>query len=189
MTGAMSRRGFLASAVSAAGAAWLAANWPALAAAAAEARAAHAAGEPLQVLGAEEAADLAAIAARILPSDELPGATEAGVVHFIDRALGGFMAPAAPALRKGLKALNRKAGARFASLGEARQVDLLKAEESSDFFGTVHFLTVAGAFALPSYGGNRDHAGWKLLGFEHRHAWAPPFGHYDAAAGAAEKKP
>jgi hypothetical protein len=22
--------------------------------------------------------------------------------------------------------------------------------------------------------------GWDLIGFDHRHAWAPPFGYYDA---------
>jgi hypothetical protein len=37
-------------------------------------------------------------------------------------------------------------------------------------------------FAMPSYGGNRNHAGWKMLGFEHQMAWLPPFGHYDAQA-------
>jgi hypothetical protein len=34
-------------------------------------------------------------------------------------------------------------------------------------------------FALPGYGGNRDAAGWKLIGFEDRHVFQPPFGHYD----------
>jgi hypothetical protein len=34
-------------------------------------------------------------------------------------------------------------------------------------------------FALPSWGGNRDLAGWALLGFDSRHAWQPPFGFYD----------
>ncbi len=40
--------------------------------------------------------------------------------------------------------------------------------------------SLAGMFAMPSYGGNRDHVGWSLLGFPHQHAWQPPFGHYDA---------
>ena len=33
------------------------------------------------------AAEIEAIAARIIPSDATPGAREAGVVYFIDRAL------------------------------------------------------------------------------------------------------
>ena len=37
----------------------------------------------------------------------------------------------------------------------------------------MRMLTLCGMFALPSWGGNRDEAGWKLLGFEDRHAWQP----------------
>jgi hypothetical protein len=39
---------------------------------------------------------------------------------------------------------------------------------------------VLGLLALPSYGGNADKLGWKLVGFVDQHAWQPPFGHYDA---------
>jgi hypothetical protein len=35
-------------------------------------------------------------------------------------------------------------------------------------------------FSNPSYGGNRDEVGWKLIGFEAPHPWQPPFGYYDA---------
>ena len=182
-----SRRGFLKAAGSAAGTAWLAAYWPGVLAAAKQAGAAHAAAAPLETLSPEEGADFAAIAAQIIPSDELPGATEAGVVYFIDAALRGFMAGAAADIRKGLAELNRKGGVRFAALPAGAQLQLLKQEESSPFFGTMQFLTVGGMFALPSYGGNKDHAGWKMLGFEHRHFWVPPFGHYDAQATAAPR--
>ena len=48
------------------------------------------------------------------------------------------------------------------------------------FFGGMKFLTVLGLLALPSYGGNADKLGWKLVGFVDQHAWQPPFGHYDA---------
>jgi hypothetical protein len=34
-------------------------------------------------------------------------------------------------------------------------------------------------FSLPAYGGNRDAAGWKLIGFEDQHVFHPPFGYYD----------
>jgi hypothetical protein len=35
-------------------------------------------------------------------------------------------------------------------------------------------------FAMPVRGGNRDKAGWALIGFVDRHVWQPPFGYYDA---------
>jgi len=40
--------------------------------------------------------------------------------------------------------------------------------------------TILGFFGHPSYGGNRDLAGWKLIGFEDRYQFEPPFGYYDA---------
>ena len=177
-----SRRQFLESA---AGAAWLAAAWPAILTAAEQGHAARATGT-FKHLAADEAADFAAIAAQIIPSgDDLPGASEAGVVYFIDAALGSFMAGAAADLRKGLAALNQAAGAHFATLPADRQVKALKDVEATPFFNAVRFLTIGGMFALPGYGGNRDSAGWKLLGFEHQMTWAPPFGFYDAKAGGA----
>ena len=39
-------------------------------------------------LSREEAAEFEAIAARILPTDETPGAREAGVIYFMDNVLG-----------------------------------------------------------------------------------------------------
>jgi gluconate 2-dehydrogenase gamma chain len=190
----LSRRGFLKATGSMAGAAWAASLWPSVLAAAQDAAAARDAGAEFEQLTAEEAADLAAIAAQIFPTDDLPGATEAGVVYFMDSALRTFMAGAADPVSAGLDALNRKAaaiqtGARFSMLTPAEQFKLLKAEEHAmPFLNTVHFMTIAGMFALPVYGGNRDHAGWKLLGFEHRHAWVPPFGHYDAQVAAKGAK-
>ncbi len=34
-------------------------------------------------------------------------------------------------------------------------------------------------FTAPTYGGNRDGLGWKLIGFEAQHVFQPPFGYYD----------
>ena len=185
----LTRRGFLTAAGSAA---WLAAGWPAILAAAEQAAAARDAGAAFETLAPDEAADLAAIAAQIFPTDALPGANEAGVVYFMDSALHTFMAGAKEPVLAGLQALNAKAaavqpGARFAKLPVDEQTRLLQANDATPFFGTVRFLTIAGMFSLPVYGGNRGYAGWKLLGFEHRHFWQPPFGAYDA--GAPGKKP
>jgi hypothetical protein len=32
----------------------------------------------------------------------------------------------------------------------------------------------------PSYGGNQDRIGWKLIQYDGGHAQQPPFGYYDA---------
>ena len=47
--------------------------------------------EKLSFLSAAEAADVEAVAAQIIPTDDSPGAREAGVVYFIDRALATFL--------------------------------------------------------------------------------------------------
>lgn len=187
-TAESARRDFLKGSLSAAGAAWMSIQWPAVLAAAGAARDARAAGAPFTHLTADEARDLEAIAAQIIPTDETPGAREAGVVYFIDAALGSFAAPRAAALKAGLADLNAKARAvepgasGFAALSDDAQVAMLTQEQSGAFFQDMHFMTVCGMFALPSYGGNRDEIGWKLLGFDHRHVWSPPFGYYDAQA-------
>ena len=187
----VSRRDFIRRTGAAASGGWLAAAWPELVSAAAFAKQAHLSGARLRVLTAAEAAELDAISAQIIPSDEhLPGAREAGVVHFIDRALETFMAGALEGVRSGLGEFTetvREAypdAESFSSLpDEAQSMMMLKLVERP-LFGTIRFLTLAGMFALPSYGGNRDEAGWRLIGFEDRHVWEPPFGYYDAQEGS-----
>jgi gluconate 2-dehydrogenase gamma chain len=143
------------------------------------------AGTPFTVLGADEAAALEAIAARIVPTDDTPGATEAGVVHFMDQVLGGIRSDALEPLRAGLADLQRQAASAhgdrsFQSLDPGLQDALLTEIQESEFFATVRYLTLAGMFSLPEHGGNRDGVGWTLLGFDGRQAWQPPFGFYDA---------
>jgi hypothetical protein len=52
--------------------------------------------------------------------------------------------------------------------------------ETAGFFELLRTHTLYGFLGNPSYGGNRDRAGWKLIGFEDRMAYQPPFGYYDA---------
>lgn len=141
----------------------------------------------LSFFTAAEAADVEAVAAQIIPTDDTPGAREAGVIHFIDRALATFMSQLAADYRTHLAAFHaafRKqlpAGdtASFALLPADRQIAFLKTVDRTPFFETTRLLTLFGMFSLPKYGGNRDGVGWKLLGFEDQHAFYPPFGYYD----------
>ena len=126
-----------------------------------------------------------AIAAQIIPTDDTPGAREAGVVYFVDRALATFFSRLAGAFRAQLhefqltcKAAHPDATS-FAALSSDRQIEFLTRVEHTPFFGAMHLLTLFGMFSTPAYGGNRDGAGWKLLGFEDMHAFQPPFGYYD----------
>jgi len=67
----------------------------------------------------------------------------------------------------------------FASLSSDQQIAYLKGIDKTPFFNTTRLLTLLGMFSLPSYGGNRDSVGWKLIGFEDAHVFQPPFGYYD----------
>jgi gluconate 2-dehydrogenase gamma chain len=181
---ALTRRTFLAASGTALATVWLAANPTALRASGAHAAMARDAAPPVPwlCLTPEEAADLEAIAAQIIPTDDLPGAREAGAVYFMDHSFATWAKDQLAALRSGLDDLNR--AGRFATLSSDQQTALLRTVEQTPFFQMVRFATVAGTFANPSWGGNRDKVGWRILGFEDRFVWQPPFGDYDADAGA-----
>ena len=132
-----------------------------------------------------EAADVEAIAAQIVPTDDTPGAREAGVVGFIDRALSTFWPQLAGGYRVQLKAFQaavrerHPSAASFATLTSEQQIVLLRLNDQTPFFNTTRVLTLLGMFSLPAYGGNREGVGWKLIGFEDAHVFQPPFGYYD----------
>ena len=68
----------------------------------------------------------------------------------------------------------------FHSLSSLDQDQLLKRIEGTEFFATARYLTIAGMFALPEYGGNRNLVGDQLVGFDDHFGWTIPFGYYDA---------
>ena len=185
----LGRRAFLAASGAAFASAWLAATPASLRASLRHAaRAAAGSPPPFETLTPEEAADIDAIAAQLIPTDDLPGAREAGALHFIDHSLATWAADQRPAFTAGLRDLNRELNARwpgagpFANLPPERQIALLQAVEGTPFFQSMRFATVAATFADPSWGGNRDKVGWRILGFDDRFAWQPPFGDYDAGS-------
>ena len=185
MANPLSRRAFLASSAQLARHSFVALTLPMILTGCERAQQAVSRGAAFTTLGADEATEFAAIAARIIPSDETPWATEAGVIHFIDHVLGDNRAEELALLRTGLgelraTALQRFNGSNFSSLDAAQQDELLRAIETTPLFGTLRFLTVAGMFALPEYGGRGDQPGYRLVGLENQHVWQPPFGFYDA---------
>jgi gluconate 2-dehydrogenase gamma chain len=139
------------------------------------------------VLNKEQSDAVEAMASSILPSvDGRPGAREAGAVYFIDRSLSTFNAAQKPLYADGVKDLNRRAGQKwkdaknFAALTPAQQDELLHEIEKTPFFQAARFDTIVGTFALPRLGGNREFAGWQMLGLSHQMHFQPPFGFYDA---------
>ena len=185
---AKSRRAFLLQSLSGVGAAWYAANHAGILAT--EEFVLHAAqsGQPgaLQFFTREQAVEVEAMAAQIIPTDGTPGAREARVVNFIDRALATFEKDEQPAYVKGLsdlqaqtKQLYPSAGT-FSALTSDQQVKVLTAMEKGPFFNLVRTHTVSGFLASPAHGGNAGKVGWKLVSYDDSLNHKPPFGYYDA---------
>jgi gluconate 2-dehydrogenase gamma chain len=184
---AVSRRQFLQSTGTMGSAAYLRLLGPALIAITESACTAKQQSSVFTVLGEQEALDLSAIAARIIPTTDTPGATEAGVIYFFDNAFAAEMSDSLEDARAGLAEFNNalseaySGGRRFGELGEDEQDAFLRTQESSPFFELAWTITMFGFFSMEQYGGNRNHIGWDLIGFEGNHgAWQYPFGHYDA---------
>jgi gluconate 2-dehydrogenase gamma chain len=181
-----SRRSFLLSSGGLLTSVWIAAHWPAIAAAAHHAESAAAVAEPrFEFFDAADAADVEAISAQIVPSGATPGAREAHAVHFIDRALATFFSGWSGDFRAGLTEFqsayraSNPASASFAKAGPNEQIAYLGTVDRTPFFESVRTLTLLGMFSSPQYGGNYRGSGWKMMGFVDQHAFTPPFGYYD----------
>jgi gluconate 2-dehydrogenase gamma chain len=124
---------------------------------------------------------VAAIAERIMPGAAgKPGAHDAGVVNYIDLALAGAYSDQQEFYRHGLTQLHAYCDVTyhkpFVQLSSAQQDEVLTVLDSGkatgfdwpsaqSFFSTLRKHTMEGMFADPVYGGNKDFAGWRLVGF------------------------
>ena len=128
-----------------------------------------------------DAATIAAITERIMPSaPDKPGARDADVLNYIDLALAGAYAELQDFYRRGLASLDAHCRSTykesFVHLTPERQDEVITALEegkangftwpsAKEFFSVLRTHTMEGLFADPLYGGNRDFAGWRLVGF------------------------
>ena len=132
-------------------------------------------------LNDDDAVTVTAFAERIMPgAPGKPGARDAGVLNYIDLALAGAYSDLQDFYRRGLAALDVHCRTTytkpFAQLSAAQQDEAITALEggkatgftwptSQAFFETMRTHTMEGMFADPVYGGNKDFAGWVLVGF------------------------
>jgi gluconate 2-dehydrogenase gamma chain len=135
-------------------------------------------------LTSQEMTTLKAALARMLPNDDLgPGAIEADVHVYIDRALAGSYKPARPLYTQLLSTFDKAAASTgatsFSALSASSQDSVLMQVEAGTAPGVpasdqaaamANFQLLLshmreGMFADPMYGGNRDLAGWQLIGY------------------------
>jgi gluconate 2-dehydrogenase gamma chain len=110
-----------------------------------------------------EARTLDAMLACIIPTDDAPGAREAGVIHYIDRQLTGKFRDSRKSYRDGLAAMRG-----FADATPDRQEQYLRDMELDrkrrPFLDLVVTHAMQGYYGNPRHGGNRDFASWRMLG-------------------------
>lgn len=128
-----------------------------------------------------DAITIEAFAERLMPgAPGKPGARDAGVLNFIDLALAGSYADLQDFYRRGLAQLDaycrQTHNEPFQRLDTTAQDEVITALEEGKatgftwptakaFFDTVRTHTLDGMFSDPIYGGNKDFAGWQLVGF------------------------
>ncbi len=191
----VSRRQFLSRGITGLSAVWVSTHLPALAAAAGHARRAANSPTPpkFEFFTPEQAAEVEAITARIIPTDETPGAREAGIVYFIDRGLATFYADDQKAYREGLPEMQARVtemfpgAAKFSGLTVEQQDAVLHSFDENTAAGQGPYR--ARPSAQDFFGTLRQHT------IEREHMFQPPFGYYDkdypgweAAMKEAEKK-
>jgi gluconate 2-dehydrogenase gamma chain len=129
----------------------------------------------------DDAKTIAAFAERLMPgAPDKPGATDAGVLNYIDISLSGAYSDQQDFYRRGIAQLDAHCtaayGKPFRQLTAQQQDDCIgalaqdKAPEfvwppARAFFATLRTHTMEGMFSDPVYGGNKDFAGWRLVGF------------------------
>ena len=139
---------------------------------------------PYRFFSVAEADSLSAICEQIIPRDDAPGATDAGVIHFIDRQLGGRLKRHQVTYRRGLEAFRQTVlvtfKAPFTDLSAEQKFELLRRLEAGktpkelwsdpsaqQFFRLVVSHTMQGFYGPPRHGGNRGYASYRMLGLDY----------------------
>lgn len=141
-----------------------------------------------EFLSEQEARTLAALCDQIVPADDFPSASQAGVLTYIDRQLVRHFRRHQDAYLQGLQRTNslsrKRCGVDLAAASPQQQLAIVRALEQQEphFFGLVRSHTLQGYYGSPRHGGNRDAVSWHMLGLPE-----PPLlgrAQYDLTAGS-----
>lgn len=131
----------------------------------------------------EEASLVDLITEQLVPTDDTPGAIEAGCLNFIDKQLVGPYSRHQKNYRQGLRCLQTtcraKFGLPFQELDWPEQTAILSALESGDvdstdwpdvspqrFFQLIRDHTMQGFYGSPRHGGNVNYLSYRMLGLD-----------------------
>jgi len=128
----------------------------------------------------DEARLVIVMSSRIIPSDDAPGAVEAGVVHFIDQQLVTYYRRWSIVYREGLKGVQNISKALYSKSFEAlnpEQMDIIFEKIESEtvapelnpgrivtrFFNLFVDHCMQGFYGDPRHGGNQDWVSYQML--------------------------
>lgn len=123
-------------------------------------------------LSERDAATLTAICDQIIPADDFPSASQAGVLTYIDRQLMGHYRRHRQTYASGLKRANALSRSRFgvdlAAASSQQQFEIVSAieQQNQPFFDLVRSHAMQGYYGSPRHGGNRDAVSWHMLGLD-----------------------
>ena len=135
---------------------------------------------PWRFLTKQEGTLLDALVEQIIPTDEWPGARDAGVTNFIDKQLVGPYIRYQDVYRRGMAAIQDTCKSEFQKAFETLHFDLqtkfLEKMESGkmkgdlwtrgldrEFFGLLRNHTMQGFYGSPRHGGNKGNISYKML--------------------------
>ena len=140
---------------------------------------------PYRFFTDQEAQCIIALAEQIIPADdEWPGATYAGVIHYIDKQLVEVFVEDQAKYRAGIQALQLTCQNMFGKVFEDLRSDIqteflhqvenneVKGEhwqeyKPSDFFNMVISHTMQGYYSSPRHGGNRNYVSYRMLDLDY----------------------
>lgn len=134
----------------------------------------------LRIFTVEEAECLGSICEQLIPTDDFPGAREAGCVNFIDKLLFQRFPELTQQYRDGLHSLEMFCeatyGQRFAQLDGNTQHSIVEQMEQGglpssfwenigqkEFFNMTLRNTMQGFYGSPRHGGNKDYASFRMM--------------------------
>jgi gluconate 2-dehydrogenase gamma chain len=139
---------------------------------------------PYQFFTPGEANCVIALCEQIIPGDQYGGgATEAGVIRYIDRQLVAVFDYDQLIYQQGVEALQQTClelyGKRFENLDQDLQLQVLNTIESNElpvhhwgdldplrFFRLVINHTMQGFYGAPRHGGNKNYMSYRMMGLE-----------------------
>ncbi|MDR1258045.1 MAG: gluconate 2-dehydrogenase subunit 3 family protein [Tannerellaceae bacterium] len=134
-----------------------------------------------RVFTEEEAGCLIALCEQVIPADDTPGATEAGVVFYIDTTVSHYFPLTTGMYKSGIASLQTycrsEYGNLFETLEPSRQTEIMKAMEAGElpsdawsadvsqqsFMSMLVQHTMQGFYGPPRHGGNRHYVSYRML--------------------------